>query len=82
MKRITLRQHRYVNLVQTKSDTGQPVGFEIRRPKNWPVGLIKSFNSDQENHAHLVFETLAFLMELYGPGLPKTIKNKILTGRG
>jgi hypothetical protein len=83
MKRIKLRQHKYLALYQTLTDAGQPIAFEICRPGVNPVKpLIKTIPAPQSYLAHNLFNTLSFLMELYGPSLNPRIKRLILTGRG
>jgi hypothetical protein len=85
MKRIKLRQHRFLSLYQTLTDRGQTIAFEIVRPSDNPVPMIKTFNAQPDPQfaealARNIFETLSFLMELYGPRMKKDLIHKILTG--
>src|SRR6267142_3065240 len=88
MKRIKLRQHNYLALYQTRTDSGQPIAFEIARPPiiNQNTGtvkpLIKTIPANRPELAHHLFNTLAILMEIYGPRLNPKIKRLILTGCG
>jgi hypothetical protein len=80
MKRIKLRQHKFLSLYQTLTDKGQTIAFEIVRPSDNPCPMVKTFPAHAEALARNVFETLSFLMELYGPRMKKNVIHKILTG--
>ena len=83
MKRIKLRQHKYLTLYKIQTDSGSHSGFEIARPlRGNRIPFSKTFTPDQEQLAHHLFNTLAILMDLYGPQLTPKFRRLTLTGCG
>jgi hypothetical protein len=82
MKRLKLKQNKFLALYQTFTDSGQPISFEIVRPSNNPVPMIKTFNANQEAAARDAFHRLFLLITIKGPQLSRRLITKIVTGRG
>lgn len=79
MKRVKLKQSKSLALFQTLTDSGQTIGFEIRRLKRYT--LLASFRYDSATNAHQAYQAMLSALKLMGPRTPNRLLRQLLTGR-